>query len=343
MNGSASAKKNYINYMRVFAIICVVLFHCMQRGEKYFDATDLYKTIEIGLSFSHVPVLMLIAGFLCRKQEVKHFLKKKIFYILIPFLFFTTLKLIANCITGTADGSLNISSELSDAYLTGDNYWFCYSLLTMFVIATLLWKIQDRKYLLILIWAASVALYTVPLKVFGIRITNVLQINSTLKYLPYFLEGFILSRFDVVKDHNEKKLCIIGCPLAVVLFAVSLMLARTGWTGSYIGTLLGSISISFLLLVIFRAFKKNIKVLDLASGYTLQIYFIEPFIRTALFFAANKIMPVNALTVVIIAAVNIILCVLIARTVSKTKYLSFLFGEKKEQNNNKQTKEEKKI
>lgn len=127
----SSAKKDYIDYLKAFAIIMVVSVHAFTYYSGHHGPlSTIWKNIWILMRTVCVPLFFAVAGFLCHKQKVLPFYRKKVFRILLPFLTFTTLKLVyTNCVSNHFAHANTLWFQLIDAFIYGELYWFCYPIL----------------------------------------------------------------------------------------------------------------------------------------------------------------------------------------------------------------------
>lgn len=313
-----------IDYLKAFAILMVVFYHAIISLDIcYHDLT--YICVTIALQNVHVPLFLLIAGYLCRKQDIRSFYLKKVRRILIPFLFMTVLKLILNNILSTSYIHGNsVGMQLFDAFICGQLYWFCYALLIMFAAAPLLWDRKALKWvLLVLLIGANLILV---LK--GIHLTDILQIHNVLYYCPFFLIGMLL------KDYRMGEWTIKAHLLW--LAAALLVGAVTGYlrfhedvNNIYAVDLFMGLCIMYLLYMIAELIpKKGLpdKWLVTAGTYSLQIMLLDPFLRTVLSKLFLSFMEKGTLMAVIITLLNAAICCLICIVAEKIPVISVLMG-----------------
>ena len=93
----------------------------------------------------HVPLFFTISGFLCHRQPLRAYYKKKILRVLVPFWFFAFLKVFFSTVIvrhfAHAD---TIGGQLYDAFVIGRAYWFAYAIFLMLSIAPLFWEKDEN-------------------------------------------------------------------------------------------------------------------------------------------------------------------------------------------------------
>ena len=84
-----------IDYLKAFAIILVILGHSLSFYANNISSLPNGMKVFSSLVYAvHVPLFFFMAGYLCHKQNVKRFYKKKFMRIIVPFITFTVLKLL---------------------------------------------------------------------------------------------------------------------------------------------------------------------------------------------------------------------------------------------------------
>ena len=184
-----------LDYLKAFAAFLVVLGHCLS----YYTAWQplpLFAGIAEDLIYHvHVPLFFTISGFLCHRQPLRPYYKKKVLRVLVPFWFFAFLKVFFSTVIvrhfAHAD---TIGGQLYDAFVIGRAYWFAYAIFLMLLIAPLFWekdeKTAPRKAIIGMI-AAAVFSAVCSIKELSL-LTEVFQISRTVKHLPFFLSGMVL-------------------------------------------------------------------------------------------------------------------------------------------------------
>ena len=293
-----------LDYLKAFAVILVVFYHAIYAAGLFWG-NMFYICLDIALEHIHVPLFMLIAGYLCHKQNVKKFYIKKIKRILIPFVFMSVLKLLYNNLISsefTHEGS--ISEQIFDAFICGGTYWFCYCLLVIFAIAPLFW---DRRKLMWTVLAVLIAANTV-MRWTGTGFTDVLQIDQVLCQMPFFLIGMILSSCSaaqlIKRKKNQYLLLFAGIAAGGICgyFRFALDVHRI-WIIDFVFGL----SAMFLLYFIAARLRGNIadKILSTISSFSLQIMFFDSFYRVVLYLLVYLILEKGFLAALAVTVLDI--------------------------------------
>ena len=327
-----------IDHLKAFAIILVVFYHAMFQVEASYSS--LANTcVTIALRDIHVPLFILIAGYLCHRQDVRGFFRKKARRILIPFLFFTILKLVMNNLMGTeyVHGD-TFPKQLWEAFVCGQLYWFCYCLLIMFLIAPLLW---DRKVLRwILLGAALTA--NILLAWFEVELTDVLQLGNVLYYSPFFLLGMLLSgyRFPGFRRSSGTEEDSAGRKSRGIWICSAIALAGSLGTGylrfiadsgdriCIVDYVFGICVMYLLYLLTFLTVRAGIsdRIFAALGRYSLQIMLLDPFWRILAYEIFRHVLPDGMLLAAVITPLVLALSWVTCLIFQRIPGLSFLSG-----------------
>ncbi len=332
-----------IDYLKAFAAVFVVLGHAFTYLESTGGSnTPVSSVAGILVSAVHVPLFFLVSGFLCHRQPLKKYYGKKAKRILIPFFFFTALKLVFTQFVSRdfAHGE-NAAEMLVSYFLIGSAYWFIYCIFIIYMIAPLFWQKDETKppYALIaafavftifnfvLSFAGEGAIFPESVKLFGITVkTPLFQIERVIIYMPYFLAGMLIKRYEnkIIPFFDKAKL-----PLAVIC----VIIAAACTVPVYMGVLRKAevkLPLAFALMFLLRTAAKrlpdNIRVLKTVGGYSLQTMLFDGLFRVVLFAAVGHFFTLNALWAALITAVNITLTCLCCTVIKKIPYIRVLFG-----------------
>jgi fucose 4-O-acetylase-like acetyltransferase len=90
-------KENYhfIDFLRCFAVLLVLLGHSIQYTVNDFDSVFLFRLIY---SF-HMPLFFFMSGYLSAKADWQHFLSKRFKTLLIPFFAWACFYSLKNSLT----------------------------------------------------------------------------------------------------------------------------------------------------------------------------------------------------------------------------------------------------
>lgn len=201
-----SEKKEWINYLRVIATVSVIFLHVSA------EIPTLYKKIPddiwwIGNFFDSavrfcVPLFLMISGALLlgKKINTTDFLKKRIWRVLLPFLFWSLIYIALNVVFKLYTGEkINVLEYVFNQlhYGSANHLWFVYMILGVYLFVPIInsWIVNSETndllyYLLIWVLTLIIAL---PFK-------TVLGFNIDLYYfsgyLGYLILGYYLSKYD---------------------------------------------------------------------------------------------------------------------------------------------------
>ena len=312
---------SYYNYLKAFAAILVVVHHAIVYSP-LFDNSTFLNTIYLFAVNVHVPLFFCVAGYLCHSQPIKKFYSKKIVKILIPFIVFSVLKLVySNVISNAHSHGSTLSAQIYDALICGNLYWFAYAILIMFAVAPILWKLGRYN---IILFFAFIAVNMI-LEFTNIAVTDILQLQSTLSYICYFIAGFILQDFKEQTAQIKQSFRNTLLVFCIILSACILYLRITE-TIPYLHYWLKvplTFSLMYILYFISRILPQNLRLLEYLGKHALQIMFLDSFYKVILF-ALLKPSSVALLAITIV--INISLTVISCYVIKKIPFVRTLCG-----------------
>lgn len=255
-----------LDYLKAFAAFLVVLGHCIS----YYTAWQplpLFAGIAEDLIYHvHVPLFFTISGFLCHRQPLRPYYKKKVLRVLVPFWFFAFLKVFFSTVIvrhfAHAD---TIGGQLYDAFVIGRAYWFAYAIFLMLLIAPLFWekdeKTAPRKAIIGMIAAAMFCAFC-SIKELSL-LTEVFQISRTVKHLPFFLSGMVLRYYyPKLKEFFDRRRIPALCLAAAITAASALCFALQLKIDAYLRLLVTAYALMALLLALANALPENCRALS---------------------------------------------------------------------------------
>lgn len=233
-----------LDYLKAFAAFLVVLGHSISYYA-YQHPLPLFAGIAEDLIYQvHVPLFFTISGFLCHRQPLRPYYKKKVLRVLVPFWFFAFLKVFFSTVIvrhfAHAD---TIGGQLYDAFVIGRAYWFAYAIFLMLLIAPLFWekdeKTPPRK---AIIGMVAAAVFTAVCSIKGLSLLpEVFQIGRTVKNLPFFLSGMVLRYYyPKLKEFFDRRRIPVLCLAAAVTAASALCFALQLKIDAYLRLLITS-------------------------------------------------------------------------------------------------------
>ena len=144
---------NYLYNIRVFAIMCVIMLHCMipyaSNPDYYGSKSYFFNLIANSISRTGVPLFLMISGALILNDEltndIKSFYKKRLSKLLIPLLSWNIIYFLFYVKLGKNE--LDFMSFINEVLNNGTAYhlWYVYNLLSIYLLAPFLKKIADNS------------------------------------------------------------------------------------------------------------------------------------------------------------------------------------------------------
>lgn len=129
-----SSRNQYLDIVKAFAILCVIIGHCIQfgSGAEYLENQAFFENYLFRFIYSfHMPLFMLISGYFFSlsmdKYSWQENAKKKLKAIVIPIFAWSFLLFSFSCIIGFYQSKKVLSlGEFLWHYLNNSmhNYWF---------------------------------------------------------------------------------------------------------------------------------------------------------------------------------------------------------------------------
>lgn len=259
----ASNRIGWIDALRGFAIFLVVMGHLIQM--RWWPDGSVIK--EYIYSF-HMPLFMFISGFLSRKcinlasqREIKEYLQRKAFQLLVPFSVFGFFFLLLHRLP-------NVWKDY--ILLGGREYWFLWVLFQCFAWAVLCGSLYDRivENIRIPKWGRWLCLL---LPLFLIQqssgaFASILSKDNFIYNYPFFVLGIALSVYPKLRKMTiNKRIGVLSlCGYVVVMHLPSF---------SGIEYLRAVFAIQ-LLATILKTFI-HLHPLEMAGQYSLEIYLMH--------------------------------------------------------------------
>lgn len=334
---NAKNRLDYLDYMKAICIVMILLIHAISYGNNYYGINSLPNSIIWNFCFyTGRPLFFIISGYLCKKQKVESFYFKRLKFLIIPFLFFSCVKLAYTIfLDGQYAHADSICLQLYDAFILGRLYWFPYTLFIIDLIMPLLWvdesnrALQKRPSKALFVLLATVILNAV-FNVVGIEQNLKIipfQLTSVFQLIPYYLLGYLIKykKDDLVRFANS-----INVYLKVgTLLIVSTTLAinnRMFSIDNYLLSLIFCLCSSYWVYLLSKRIKPNNLILKTIGKYTLQIHFLDPFIKVILFSTLEMVFPINNMIVILIAILNVAVCTTLTKVVSRIPFIKNCIG-----------------
>ncbi|GLI09876.1 hypothetical protein YDYSG_59090 [Paenibacillus tyrfis] len=222
---------NYINNFRGIAMIMVVAIHCLLPFQQHLDKS-IYDFFFVLFQDSTV-IFVFVAGYLFQhlsgKFNFKKYILKKIFYVVIPYLFCSALYLYYNCFIAKTMEISDVPKAILLGYPTSGHLWFIPMILIIYILANLLYKMDGWKYFYYFLPVFFVVTIFIP------RGAN--PVENALHFLFIYVLGMFSSRF---KDELHRFTSKYLIHLFILLFGVFILDYVNLFTDEYYSPLKGN-------------------------------------------------------------------------------------------------------
>ena len=204
----------YYDILNILAIIAVITMHCngIVHGNPNTRAWNFSLIIEC-ICYWAVPVFIMLSGANLlnyrEKYDTKHFFKKRILKVLIPFVFWALIMFIWKKCTGQINANLNSIKDYANFFLSNKEeptYYFIFEILGIYLTMPLLSRLAKKEY------RGTLWLTVGIFFVFNATIPNILglfQINWNSSFsvkiggwIIYVIIGYLLSTQDLTKKQK---------------------------------------------------------------------------------------------------------------------------------------------
>ncbi len=190
-------KIQYLDWLRSFAILCVMLLHCMNpyilNQNLYGTRTWMICNLLNPVVRTGVPLFFMISGYLLLKSpktlEFIPFYKKRMIRILIPFLCWDAVYYVYNRIESGA--KLSTAEFLKELIVNGSEYhlWFVYTLIGIYLFLPFLKRTLDACSSKEKIWLLLLVLFVPTIRPF---------FNTFTPFYAYLFEPLMEGYFGFV-------------------------------------------------------------------------------------------------------------------------------------------------
>ena len=282
LNVTSHKRIAYIDALKGFAILCVVMGHVADGNLTANTQPDyrwfFYTVFNVIYAF-HMPLFMMISGYVFRsaygKSGTVDFgrVKKQIYNLVIVYIFFSIVFVILKLIlSGYTSDVINIKDVLMIPIIPISPFWYLY--LLMFFYLFFSWKKLDSMNCFIVLLILAVLSI-----VSGLFTTRYFEISRMLYYALFFYVGIL---------YKTKKCKIIGNRLLTsVLFIASIVLFVFFWNSendvnktinkTFLVNVIAALGISLTIWYLFENIKflsKN-RFLQFLGKHSLEIYVIH--------------------------------------------------------------------
>jgi len=338
----------YIDYMRVFAMCCVVFMHAASSSLRMYlgSANWMVLNVVTSLAFCSVPLFFMISGGLMlnspKTADISYLLKKRIPKLIVPLAVYSAIS--AVWLDFLADGSYSLYGwyQVMKKSLDGPimaHFWFMYTLIGMYIISPILYgglrslTSNGKKYLAVII-TAGILFSTVHL----------LNPNGLGSFVPYqfveeiwFFNGHIIALIigwyllqEQRRVHNG---ILIGTAAAVLIIITLGTYYLTVKSNSYIASfqsqnhgleiLLAICIFLFCKQNLNRPFGKLNEIIKPIANLSFPVYLLHNLVISIFYY--HGLPHERALDVGLAALLVIAVCFVIIKTLATIKPLCYIF------------------
>ena len=320
-------RSSRLDYLKAAAAVLVVLGHALTYINNTASLEGFWKALESLIYAVHVPLFFAVAGYLCHRQPLGSFYKKKLLRIFVPFLTFTVLKLLYSV---AFSGQALSAGLLKDAFIYGTYYWFCYAILLMFVLAPLMWKRGGEAVSVIILIICLVLQVVFTAK--GPEGYGPFQVVQIVYCYPFFFAGYWFRQY--MEKRGEKAVSGMSVKIPALIIgaaavSVYLYIDMNGMddrlfyfpcrTAASIALIAGAAALSGLI-------PEGVKTLSFLGGISLQIMLFDSLYKILLFKVAERIGWMHPAVSIPITVIDILLIAVTYILIRKLPYIRTLFG-----------------
>lgn len=283
----------YFDFLRIFAILAVVLAHAASIRYGMHYSNLFYYCI---LRWS-VPIFVMISGALflepTKNITINNILTKYIFRIVIIFIVWSLFYTSSSCfLRHTFDFSFFVNR-----FVVGHiHMWFLYMIATLYLITPLLRPITEKKdknlllYLLI-IWfimtsVVSFIKFIIPssVTIIDLIINTKMFFSFPVYFVGYFVLGYYLHNYVNIKNKFLAILIFLICTIIIILGDIKCSTNLSSFYTDLVSPFVVVTSICIFLLIknTCSQIKQISNFILKLSGLTLGVYLIHPiFIKIA--------------------------------------------------------------
>ncbi len=229
----------YIDFIRVFAIVLVILLHCIcdYYNNPANSATKSWYAFGFlnELCRTGVPLFFMISGYLLLRKEItdiKGFYKRRILKVCIPFLFYDIFYYIFLSYIHHTDAS--VVGFFKELFNTGSAYhlWFIYSILFLYLLMPFIQMILQKIDLRLTVLFLVLVVFHTTIKPFINTVADgtlyiFLAEDGFIGYLGYAVLGYLLGTYRLpVKA--EKAIYAIGLVFLIGIPILSMYRIHSG-------------------------------------------------------------------------------------------------------------------
>lgn len=312
----------WIDNLRGFLILLVILGHCIQNTNPNYQSDILFRYIY---SF-HMPLFIFVSGYVSYKEKIEWIsIRKRFFQLIIPFSVWTCLSAIS---------SLNVSVIFDDILHPEKGLWFLWALFFISVINTLCCRISYKTSAseeVINIIAATVLIITM-------RKFSYFCYPTIAKFFLFYIGGFFIRKHSMFFARYRKSIITPS----LFLFVISAYFFQWGdipsfmkvGVNSFYGIVYNTCVAAFAIvgfMALFQSYFDGHLIISKLGGVTLGMYAIHRPIMSLFpigFINANEPL-FYYIEIIVLWVVVSFLSYYAVLLIDKNRYMSFLLNGKR--------------
>lgn len=201
-------KIEYIDILKGYLIVLVVLGHCIQwgMGDKYTLSGLFWDDVIFkGIYMFHMPLFICISGYLfyfsLKKYDLHTLLKKKVIRLFIPLILFAVIHLLIQIISGEFGSSFGplkcIKALIRNVCF---DLWFIWATIVAMIVVIIGYNIKNKILRVIYCGCLGGIILLLP---------DFLTSGLYEYMLPYFVIGFYIGKSNSLQKLSQVKLKFI--------------------------------------------------------------------------------------------------------------------------------------
>lgn len=268
----SSKREVWVDYVKVFACILVVLGHFFQSMVKanILPENHLYTWFNKTIYYFHVPLFFICSGYLYQKYSVvgnwkswKDNVIKKAVVLGIPYFIFSFATwLLKTMFTGSVNNEIGGLADTLFLHPTSP-YWYLYVLFFIFLVTPTACCARSERILL----AISAILKLFSIIGGGTALLQIYAISRICQNEIWFVLGMMIAMHGVEKLRKP----VIGFALGIIFIVLSILLCKSD--NEYFAFGLGLMACAAVLTIAITS--NELKQLNVLAKYTMPIFLMH--------------------------------------------------------------------
>jgi len=280
----------YADYIRIFAMLMVILLHCIcdyaNKGENFGKSLWWVTGLLNEITRTGVPLFFMVSGFLLidsvDTRNIGQFYKKRFLKVLIPFLiYFVFYYCYYRIDRNLPFWSIDFLKEL---FGSGSAYhlWFVYSLLFLYLFVPFIKMVAEKASVKALVGFFLLTIIHTTIKpflniIFADNMYFYLSEDGVVGYMGFVVLGYILGKYEFRFD---KWIIALGLVAIPVFAYFNFDMLRSGKSAVFSGgyTINHYIEAAAVFLIAKKIRLRPCKFVSLMSNLSFRAYFIHVFV-----------------------------------------------------------------